>query len=124
MYVPDMLEVPGMIKATRWVSADPREGQHRKYLALYELETDDVKEFDLKVKESRFSNLDDESKAVIITSELVNLAKKGTRSPDKSFTCSRKSTAIEFSTTANDFNTSAPLSVNSSGIKKSPFDYR
>ena len=65
MHVPDMLEVPGMKKATRWVSADPREGQHRKYLALYELETDDVKEFDLKVRErgmrtieeGRFSDL-------------------------------------------------------------------
>ena len=65
MHVPDMLEVPGMIKASRWVSAEPKEGQHRKYLALYELETDSVEEFDKKVrergmrtmKEGRFSDL-------------------------------------------------------------------
>ena len=65
MHVPDMLETPGMIRATRWVSADPQEGQRRKYLALYELETDDVSEFDKKVQEigmatvarGRFSDL-------------------------------------------------------------------
>ena len=65
MHIPDMLEVPGMIKASRWVSAEPKEGQHRKYLALYELETDSVEEFDKKVrergmrtmKEGRFSDL-------------------------------------------------------------------
>ena len=65
IHVPDMLEVPGMIQATRWVSAEPREGQRRKYLALYELETDDIEAFNLKVrergmrtiKEGRFSDL-------------------------------------------------------------------
>jgi hypothetical protein len=65
IHLPDMLEVPGMIKATRYVSADPKEGEHRKYLALYELETDDIDEFNLKVrergertiKEGRFSDL-------------------------------------------------------------------
>ena len=65
MHVPDMLEVPGMIQATRWASAESKEGQHRKYLALYELETDNVAEFDAKVrergmktmKEGRFSDL-------------------------------------------------------------------
>jgi hypothetical protein len=65
MHVPDMLETPGMIRATRWVSASPKENQHRKYLALYELETDDVDEFDKKVQEigmatvqrGRFSDL-------------------------------------------------------------------
>ncbi|HTY60925.1 MAG TPA: hypothetical protein VMG30_01585 [Acidobacteriota bacterium] len=65
MHVPDMLETPGMIRATRWVSADPQEGQRRKYLALYELETDDVRQFDKKVQEigmgtvvrGRFSDL-------------------------------------------------------------------
>jgi hypothetical protein len=50
MHVPDMLETPGMIRATRWVSASPKEKQYRKYLALYELETDDVNEFDKKVQ--------------------------------------------------------------------------
>ena len=65
MHVPDMLETPGMISATRWVGAEPKENQRRKYLALYELETDDVAEFDKKVQEvgmgtvqrGRFSDL-------------------------------------------------------------------
>jgi hypothetical protein len=65
LHIPDMLEVPGMIRATRWASAEPQEGQHRKYLAMYELETDDIEKFDLKVrergmrtvKEGRFSDL-------------------------------------------------------------------
>lgn len=64
-HLPDMLGVPGMIKATRWMSAEPLEGQHRKYLALYELETDDVGKFNAAVrergmwtmKEGRFSDL-------------------------------------------------------------------
>ena len=65
MHVPDMLEVPGMIRATRWASAQPKYSQHRKYLAMYELETDDIEKFDLSVrergmrtmKEGRFSDL-------------------------------------------------------------------
>ncbi|HSW57250.1 MAG TPA: hypothetical protein VLH15_02490 [Dehalococcoidales bacterium] len=65
MHVPDMLEVPGMIKATRWMSANPKPGEYRRYLAMYELEADDLTEFDAKVrergmrtvKEGRFSDL-------------------------------------------------------------------
>jgi hypothetical protein len=65
MHVPDMLEIPGMIRATRWMSAEPERSQHRKYLALYEMETDDFKKFDAAVrerslrtiKEGRFSDL-------------------------------------------------------------------
>jgi hypothetical protein len=64
-HVPDMLEVPGMIGATRWMSAESKEGKSRKYLALYELETDNLDEFDeaviergmRTVKEGRFSDL-------------------------------------------------------------------
>jgi uncharacterized protein (TIGR02118 family) len=65
IHVPDMLEVPGLLSATRWVSAEPREGQSRKYLALYEMETDSLGEFNealreramRTVKEGRFSDL-------------------------------------------------------------------
>ena len=64
-HIPDMLDVPGMISATRWVAAQSREGLQRKYLAMYELETDNLEEFDSKVrekgmwtmKEGRFSDL-------------------------------------------------------------------
>ena len=51
IHLPDMLEVPGMINATRWVSAESKEGQQRKYLAMYELETDDIEKFDLSIRE-------------------------------------------------------------------------
>jgi hypothetical protein len=65
VHLPDMLEVPGMISATRWVSAELAEGQRRKYLALYELETDNLVNFDNSVRErgmwtmreGRFSDL-------------------------------------------------------------------
>ena len=64
-HLPDMLEVPGMISATRWMSAENMEGEKRKYLALYELEADSVDDFNAKVrergmwtmKEGRFSDL-------------------------------------------------------------------
>ena len=65
MHVPDMLEVPGMIQATRWMSAVSKEDQSRKYLALYEFEADDLEKFDMSVRErgmrtmreGRFSDL-------------------------------------------------------------------
>lgn len=65
MHMPDMLEVPGFIRATRWVSADKKENEIRKYLAMYELESDDLDEFNEKMRErgmwtfqqGRFSDL-------------------------------------------------------------------
>ena len=57
MHVPDMLAIPGMINASRWVSATDKPNQQRKYLALYELETDDIEEFDAKVREATMSTI-------------------------------------------------------------------
>jgi hypothetical protein len=65
IHVPDMLQVHGMISATRWMSAESREGQQRRYLAMYELETDDLEKFNSAVRErgkwmvneGRFSDL-------------------------------------------------------------------
>jgi hypothetical protein len=65
MHMPDMLEIPGMIKASRWMSADNKENEIRKYLAMYEIETDDLDEFNKKMRErgmwtfkqGRFSDL-------------------------------------------------------------------
>lgn len=56
-HVPDMLAIPGMIKATRWTSGEERTGQARKYLALYELETDTVEDFDNKVREATMETI-------------------------------------------------------------------
>lgn len=57
-HVPDMLEIPGMIQATRWTSAEERTGNQRKYLAMYELETDDIEEFDNKVRKATMSTIE------------------------------------------------------------------
>jgi hypothetical protein len=50
IHMPDMLKTPGLIKATRWMSADNKENEVRKYLALYELETDNLEEFNKKMR--------------------------------------------------------------------------
>jgi hypothetical protein len=39
--VPDMLEVPGIMRATRYENSSPGESQG-KYLTLYEIETEDI----------------------------------------------------------------------------------
>ena len=65
MHMPDMLNTPGLVKASRWMSADNKENEVRKYLALYELETDNVEEFNKLMREQgmwtfkqgRFSDL-------------------------------------------------------------------
>jgi hypothetical protein len=51
VHVPDMLETPGMISATRWENIFPKGNNRRKYIALYEFETDDVEEFDKTLRE-------------------------------------------------------------------------
>jgi len=39
--VPDMLETPGILRATRYENTSPNEGQG-KFLTLYEIETEDI----------------------------------------------------------------------------------
>lgn len=51
VHVPDILETPGMISATRWENVHPKDNNRRKYIALYELETEDVEKFDETLKE-------------------------------------------------------------------------
>jgi hypothetical protein len=41
VHLPDILETPGFTRATRYEIGKPAEG-HARYLALYELETDDI----------------------------------------------------------------------------------
>ena len=65
VHVPDMLETPGMISATRWENVYPKGNNRRRYVAMYELETDDVEKFDEALRENgrrskegdRFSDL-------------------------------------------------------------------
>ena len=41
VHVPDVLETPGFLAATRYMIKEPQSGR-RKYLAVYEIETADV----------------------------------------------------------------------------------
>lgn len=41
-HFPDVLETQGFVRATRWEHTDPKE-KDAKFLALYEIETDDIK---------------------------------------------------------------------------------
>ena len=52
VHVPDMLETPGMIRATRWENVHPRGNPRKKYIAMYEIETDDIKKFDEMMRET------------------------------------------------------------------------
>lgn len=42
IHLPDVLETPGFVRATRWEHTNPKEGD-AKFLALYDVETDDVR---------------------------------------------------------------------------------
>jgi hypothetical protein len=43
VHVPDVLETPGILRSTRFRSDEPIEG-HGKYLAIYEVETEDIQQ--------------------------------------------------------------------------------
>ena len=43
-HLPDVLETPGFIRATRYENTEPSEGE-AKFLATYEIETDDIDTF-------------------------------------------------------------------------------
>jgi hypothetical protein len=45
VHIPDMLQVPGIMRATRWLSVQVDNPRAKKYLALYELETADLPKF-------------------------------------------------------------------------------
>ncbi len=63
-HIPDILETPDVIRATRYENTEPAEGE-AKFLATYEIETDDVNAFTKahadnmtrKRAEGRFSKL-------------------------------------------------------------------
>lgn len=64
VHLPDLLETPGFISASRYINANPAEGQG-KFLAMYEIDTDDITrtlaEFDkvvnARAREGRMSDL-------------------------------------------------------------------
>ena len=46
IHIPDALETPGFVKADRYININPEENKRPKYMAIYEIETDDIKKFD------------------------------------------------------------------------------
>ena len=54
IHFPDVLETPNFERATRWENTEPRLAD-AKYLALYEIETDDIQagQLELKTREGR-----------------------------------------------------------------------
>ena len=44
--VPDMLQVPGVVNVTRYVNLAPEANQRPKYVILYEIETEDIANFE------------------------------------------------------------------------------
>jgi hypothetical protein len=44
IHLPDVLELPGMMRITRYENTEPSSGK-AKFLALYEIETDDIGAF-------------------------------------------------------------------------------
>jgi hypothetical protein len=43
VHAPDVLETPGILRATRFKNDEPPEG-HGKYFAIYEVETEDIRQ--------------------------------------------------------------------------------
>ena len=64
IHLPDILETPGFIKATRYEITEPVEGKGR-FLATYEIETDDINQtmkalgenIDKKREQGRMTNI-------------------------------------------------------------------
>jgi hypothetical protein len=44
VHLPDVLETPGVVRATRYENTNPAEGE-AKFIAIYEIETDDIDAF-------------------------------------------------------------------------------
>jgi len=64
VHLPDMLELPDVIRAERYENINPEDGE-AKYVALYEIESDDIQKtiddtarhIEAKAKEGRMSDL-------------------------------------------------------------------
>jgi hypothetical protein len=45
-HIPDVLDLPGIVRAARYINTDPAGNKRPKYVAVYEIETDDINKFD------------------------------------------------------------------------------
>jgi hypothetical protein len=46
IHIPDALATPGFVLADRYININPEENKRPKYMAIYEIETNDIKKFD------------------------------------------------------------------------------
>lgn len=65
-HLPDVLETPGFVGAKRYENSDAEEGQ-AKFIALYEIETDDIDAF----MKANGANMAEKTKAGRISDQLV-----------------------------------------------------
>ena len=72
IHLPDVLETPGFTRATRYENTAPSEGQ-AKFLAIYEIETDDISSF-MKVNSENLAK----KRAQRRFSDLMVLVTRGT----------------------------------------------
>jgi hypothetical protein len=45
VHIPDVLATPGIVRAERYININPEETKRPEYVAMYEIETDDIKKF-------------------------------------------------------------------------------
>jgi hypothetical protein len=46
VHIPDVLATPGIVRAERYININSEENKRPKYVAMYEIETDDIKKFE------------------------------------------------------------------------------
>jgi hypothetical protein len=49
IHIPDIFKTSGIVKATRYVNTDPATNKRPKNMVVYEIETDDIKKFDVEL---------------------------------------------------------------------------
>jgi hypothetical protein len=49
IHIPDIFKTPGIVTATRYVNTDPGTNKRPKNMVVYEIETDDIKKFEVEL---------------------------------------------------------------------------
>jgi len=49
VHIPDVLATPGIVRAARYININPQDNKRPEYMAIYEIETDDIKKFDAAI---------------------------------------------------------------------------
>jgi hypothetical protein len=49
VHIPDVLATPGIVRAERYINVNSEDNKRPKYVAMYEIETDDIHKFDAEL---------------------------------------------------------------------------